>query len=168
MAEIIRSYGSAESAQSAVKKLHAAGFTDAAITAYSVGVRPPYGFGEAAEDILEAFGPIGSGLPSERDLEPGLAAISELSKTPSPGAISALSGPIPAGSISGLSGRRSPGSISSLSRTKPSAAISSLSGRRSPGAISRLSQSSRSASISSLSAGWSLSGMLGLPLLSRF
>jgi|GEM_PF-4894027 hypothetical protein len=168
MAEIIRSYGTAESAQNAVKKLHAAGFTDAKITAYAVGVKPPYGFGEAAEDILETFGPIGSGLPSERDLEPGLAAISELSKTPSPGAISALSGPVSVGSISSLSGRRSPGSISSLSRTRPSAAISSLSGRRSSATISRLSQSSRSDSISSLSAGWSLSGMLGLPLLTRF
>ncbi len=168
MAEIIRSFGSIESAQSAVKKLHAAGFTDAAVTIWAVRVRPPYGFGEAAEDILDAFGPIGSGVPRERDLEPGLAAISELSRPTSPGAISALSAPIPVGSISSLSGRRSPGSISSLSQSRRSASISSLSGRRSPGAISRLSGPTRSGSISSLSKGWSLSGIFGIPLLTRF
>ncbi len=168
MAEIICSYSSAESAQAAVKKLHAAGFTDAAITMYAVGVSPPYGFGETALKILDGFGPVASGAPDARVLEPTLAAISELSKTPSPGAISALSGPIPPGSISSLSGRRAPGSISSLSRTKPSAAIASLSGRRSSGAISRLSGPTRSGSISSLSSGWSLSGMLGLPMIARF
>jgi len=57
-----------------------------------------------------------------------------------------------------------------MAETIPSygSTISSLSGRRSPGAISRLSQSGRSGRISSLSAGWSLSGLLGLPLLTRF
>jgi hypothetical protein len=168
MAEIIRSYGSAESAQAAVKKLHAAGFTDAAITMYAVGVRPPYGFGEAAAKILDASGAIDSGAPSDRNLDPTLAAISELSKTPSPGYISALSAPIPPGSISSLSGRRSPGSISSLSQTRRSAAISSLSGRRSAGSVARLSGPTRSGSISSLSSGWSFSGLFGLPLLTRY
>jgi hypothetical protein len=93
--------------------------------------------------------------------------IAQLSGPVSPGAISRLSGPVAPGAIARLSGWRSPGAISKLSGYKSPGAIARLSGYKSPGAISRLSRSRPVGAIASLSAGFFVSKLFGLPLLTR-
>lgn len=101
--------------------------------------------------------------PRSADLE----TISRLSGPISAGAISRLSGPVSPGAISALSGRRSPGAIAALSGPKSPGAISRLSGPVSPGAISRLSAPRPPRTIARLSAGFYVSNLFGLPLLTR-
>ncbi len=96
-----------------------------------------------------------------------LEAISQLSGPVSPGAIARLSGRVSPGAISTLSRWRSPGAISKLSRHVSPGAISRLSGHISPGAISRLSAPHPVGAIASLSAGFFVSHLFGLPLLTR-
>jgi hypothetical protein len=96
-----------------------------------------------------------------------LELISQLSGHASPGAISRLSGPVSPGAISTLSRWRSPGAISTLSGHVSPGAISRLSGRTSPGAISRLSAPRPVGAIANLSAGFFVSHVFGLPLLTR-
>jgi hypothetical protein len=174
MAEIIRIYGSRTSAESAVTALRSAGFTDELVrlTPYAahqshwmVGVRAPFGSGQAATTILDEHHPIGSF--TSRDHSPDVDAIARLSAPKSPGAISQLSGYKSPGAISRLSSYRSPGSISRLSGHTSPGAISRLSGWTSPGAIARLSSPPALGSVARLSNGWYFSNLLGLPLLIR-
>lgn len=106
-----------------------------------------------------------TGTDDQRSQE--LEVISQLSGPVSPGAITRLSGPVSPGAISTLSGRRSPGAISKLSGHVPPGAISRLSGHTSPGAISRLSAPRPVGAIANLSAGFFVSHLIGLPLLTR-
>ena len=176
MTEITRKYDAEENAKLAIEKLRYHGFPDDLITLkkpgpraglWEVGIRPPFGRGRIAMEILDGFDPIPSAPAHEGAREPGLQAIHELSKAPSPGAISRLSGPVSPGAIATLSRYKAPGAISSLSRWKSPGAISKLSGWKSPGAISRLSRSLPNASGAKLPSSWLLSEMLGLPLLTR-
>lgn len=96
-----------------------------------------------------------------------LELISELSGKVSPGAISGLSGPVSPGAISRLSAWKSPGAISKLSGHVSPGAIARLSGHTSPGAISRLSAPRPVDAIANLSAGFFVSNLFGLPLLTR-
>ena len=98
---------------------------------------------------------------------PELELISRLSGPVDPGAIRRLSGPVSPGAIARLSGRRSPGAIAKLSGHVSPGAISRLSGPKSPGAISRLSAPRPVGSIRTLSAGFYVSTLFGLPLLTR-
>jgi hypothetical protein len=168
MSEITRMYSTTENAEQAVAALRRAGFSDDLIRVtphWAVEVRAPFGKGQAATNILERSNPVDTGSRYERPREPGLEAISWLSRDPEPGAISALSGRRSPGAISALSGKRSPGAIATLSRWKSPGAISKLSQNKSPGAISRLSRSSPSTgAISRLSSGWFPSRIFG-PLL---
>jgi hypothetical protein len=109
--------------------------------------------------------PLGYGTGAQGSAE--LDLISQLSGHVSPGAISRLSGPVSPGAISALSGPRSPGAISKLSGHISPGAISRLSGRKSPGAISRLSAPRPVGAIANLSAGFFVSNLFGLPLLTR-
>jgi len=104
------------------------------------------------------------GAPERSDT---LDLIARLSGPVSPGAIAALSGRKSPGAISSLSGRRSPGAITRLSGHKSPGAISRLSGRQSPGAIATLSAPRPVRAIASLSAGFYVSTLFGLPLLTR-
>lgn len=118
-----------------------------------------------ATSALEASATLATISRLSGPVSPG--AISRLSGPVSPGAISRLSGRVDPGAISRLSRRVSPGAISTLSRRVDPGAISRLSRRVSPGAISTLSRRVDPGAISRLSAGWTLSGALGLPLLTK-
>jgi hypothetical protein len=104
-------------------------------------------------------------VASERS--PELESISRLSGPVNPGAISELSSPKSPGAVASLSGWKSPGAISRLSGRKSPGAISRLSGPKSPGAIAALSRPRTVGSIGSLSAGFYVSKLFGLPLLTR-
>lgn len=104
---------------------------------------------------------------AESPVSAQLDLISELSGHVSPGAISGLSGPESPGAISTLSGWKSPGAISKLSGHVSPGAIARLSGHASPGAISRLSAPRPVGAIANLSAGFFVSNLFGLPLLTR-
>jgi hypothetical protein len=114
-----------------------------------------------------AISPLGyrTGTDDQRSQE--LEVIAQLSGHVSPGAIARLSGPVPPGAISTLSGWRSPGAISRLSGHVSPGAISRLSGPTSPGAISRLSAPRPVGAIANLSAGFFVSHLFSLPLLTR-
>jgi hypothetical protein len=116
---------------------------------------------------LLALSAIYEGGTSASEGSAELDLIAQLSGPVSPGAISRLSGPVSPGAISTLSGWRSPGAISKLSGHVSPGAISRLSGHKSPGAISRLSAPRPVGAISKLSAGFFVSTVFGLPLLTR-
>jgi hypothetical protein len=175
MLEITRVYDSADNAEKAVKRLKWEGFTDEWIShssphaserRWTVSIRPPFGMGRVATEIMDRFNPISSSTVYEREHSPGLELISRWSRWKSPGAISILSRSKSPGAISSLSRTRSPGAISRLSRSKPVGAIARLSASKSPGAISRLSKSPDSSSLRRLSDFY-FSGVFGLPLLTR-
>jgi hypothetical protein len=194
MMHLTRTYATAENAEHTVSRLKSFGFTDEMLhvskpgpsePVWSVSVEFPFGMGRTVTDILDRFDPIESGThyapgthygaqgatssfhgrPASRDPDlesiarlsqpKPVGAIRELSKWKSPGAISRLSQPKPVGAIAKLSGRLKPRAISRLSKPKPVGAIASLSGP------------TRSATISHLSAGWELSKVFGIPLLTR-
>jgi hypothetical protein len=172
MAEITRIYGSRTSAESAVNALRAAGFTDdvvklAPYAAYHshwmVGVRAPFGTGQAATTILDEHHPVAALTSGDRS--PDVDTIARLSAWKSPGAISQLSGYQSPGAISGLSGYKSPGAVSRLSAHTAPGVISRLSAWKSPGAITRLSSTPAIGAVGRLSNGWYFSNLLGLPLL---
>jgi hypothetical protein len=193
MLHLTRAYASAENAERTVSRLKSLGFSDdmlhvakpgTARQVWSVSVEFPFGMGRTVTDILDRFDPIegsdhalgadygargmatpfhGRAASREPDLESisrlsqpkPVGAIRELSKSKSPGAISRLSQPKPVGAIAKWSGRVNPGSISRLSGPRPVGAIAPLSGP------------TRSATIAQLSAGWALSKVFGIPLLTR-
>ncbi len=176
MLEVTGMYDHAVNAERAFNALKAQGFLDesfglvaptAAQRLWIVTIRPPFGTGGIATEILDSFSPIARTIHHQRDREPGLDAIARLSGPVSPGAIATLSRSRSPGAISTLSRSRSPGAISTLSRSRSPGAISRLSRSRSPGAISTLSRSRPTGAISRLSAGWFLSNLFGLPLLTR-
>jgi hypothetical protein len=176
MLEITRLYDSADNAERAVARLRWEGFTDDLIVSspastqerlWKVSIRPPFGMGGVATEILDRFKPVGSSVVYERERGSDLESIASLSGSKSPGAISELSRSKPAGAISTLSRWRSPGAISSLSRSKLSGAIARLSRSKPAGAISRLSQSHGAGSVARLSGGWYFSKLFGLPLLTQ-
>jgi hypothetical protein len=177
MAEIMRTYATAQNAELTVERLVREGFADDAVTlsapkgaqrGWVVSVRPPFGMGRTATDILDRFDPVAGETRGGSGRDPGLESIHELSKAVSPGAISRLSGPVSPGAISSLSRWKDPGAIKRLSGYKSPGAISRLSRYTNPGAVARLSEArpSRSA-ISRLSSGWFFSNLFGLPLLTR-
>jgi hypothetical protein len=175
MTEITSHYDSAAGAENTIKALVRQGFLPEQMTARSPGaqelhwvvsIRPPFGMGRLAEEIMGRYSPLHSVQRNERVRDEGLEAIARLSGPVSPGAISRLSRHVAPGSISALSGHKSPGAISSLSGHKSPGAIARLSGPKSPGAISQLSGPKSPGAISRLSAGWYFSDLLGLPLLS--
>jgi hypothetical protein len=155
---ITRIYGKAEHAEAAIQQLKSVGFADDSITwskaarpagappheHWSVTVQAPFGSGQLAEQMLDAFSPIDA-------VRYDATGLSLLSGHKSPGAISRLSGRVFSGSIAELSKRVSPGSIAKLSGRTSSAAIARLSGRVSAGSISRLSGRKSPGAISRLS-----------------
>jgi hypothetical protein len=179
MTAITRTYASADNAARAVKRLKAEGFTDDLMTLsgpgasaateprWTVSVRPPFGMGRTATELMDRFEPVAGPVSYERDPDPDLQSISRLSRSVSPGAIAELSRCKPTGAISSLSRAKSPGAISRLSRSRSPGSVARLSRTKPPGAISRLSRASHSGSIAALSAGWYFSKLLGLPLLTK-
>lgn len=171
---ITRIYGTAENAQAAVQRLKSFGFTDEAISfrrgsgvaagaaadQWSVSVRPLFGMGRLATELLDRFNPIGA--VSDRDDEPEPGTISWLSRSVWPGSISRLSGPVSSRTITHLSRRVSPGPISKLSGPVSHGVISRLSGRRSTGAISRLSGPVRPGAVANMSGPIGKSAISGL------
>jgi len=188
-----RAYATAENAERTVARLQSIGFSDDMLhvskpgpsqQVWSVTVEFPFGMGRTVTDILDRFDPIeaASGYPSGANYGTGAASPfhgKPASREPDLESISRLSQPKPVGAIRELSKWKSPGAISRLSQPKPVGAIAKLSGRVNPGVISRLSQPkpvgaiaslsgpTRSATIARLSAGWELSKVLGIPLLTR-
>jgi len=177
MSEFQRTYATAENAHLTVERLVREGFDDDVITltaptgaqrGWVVSVRPVFGMGRKAADILDRFDPIAGGATAGATREPGLESIHQLSKSVSPGAISRLSGPVSPGAISRLSRWKDPGAIKRLSGYKSPGAIARLSRYTNPGAVARLSESTPSrGAISRLSSGWFFSNLFGLPLLTR-
>jgi len=177
MAEITRTYANAENAERTALRLRREGFAPGSFTVsppsgssrgWTVSVRPVFGMGRIATDILDRFDPIAGSTHGDSSRELGLETIHELSKSVSPGAISRLSGPVSPGAISRLSRWKDPGAIHRLSGTQSPGAISRLSRSRDPGAVKRLSEGKPSTgAISRLSSGWYFSSLFGLPLLTR-
>lgn len=193
MMHMTRAYDSAENAERTIQRLKYEGFTDDMIQVtrpgptqhgWSVTVEFPFGMGRTVTDILERYDPIeagsgyassptvgargaGTGSHARHSREPDLETISRLSAPKPVGAIRELSAWKSPGAISRLSGRVSPGSVATLSRRVSPGAISRLSQPKPVGSIAKLSQPSRDASIARLSAGWQLSNVFGIPLLTR-
>ncbi len=177
MTVMIRTYATAENSERTLKRLRREGFSEDSITAsgphgtqrgWVVSVRPAFGMGRTATDILDRFDPIAGETHAESSRDPGLDSIHQWSKSVSPGAISKLSGPVAPGLISTLSRRKDPGAIKRLSGYKSPGAISRLSRSTNPGAVARLSEAKPArGAISRLSSGWYFSNLFGLPLLTR-
>jgi hypothetical protein len=193
MYHMTRVYDTAENAERTIRRLQSVGFTDDMIHAtapaprehgWTVTVEFPFGMGRTVEDILDRFNPISAtagashqgnagvhatafGHGARHSREPGLEAISQLSQPKPVGAIREFSAPKSPGSISRLSGRVSAGAVAKLSRRVSPGAISRLSQPKPVGSIATLSRPRGSASIARLSAGWQLSSLFGIPLLTR-
>jgi len=123
--------------------------------------------GGTSDCLRPTVGATGNSSPDDNTHSAELGLISQLSGPVSPGAIRRLSGPVAPGAIATLSRRVSPGAIAKLSGHVSPGAISRLSRPKSPGAVASLSAPRPVGAIANLSAGFFVSNLLRLPLLTR-